>query len=124
VVLLATEFSQSPSPEHLQAELQTLVPTASPWRSIRMHELEGNFGNPWFWHVYSSMCEWHPGLFDPIVGLVADDVIANVLVVKSDCQWVLHPYDGGTDVIVDSSAARDRLKASHTEWLSARPDGL
>ncbi len=89
-----------------------------------MHELNGDFADPSFWHVFASSCEWQPGLFDPILRLVADDVLANVIFVNPDCRWLLHPYDGGIDVIAESSSARDRIKARHADWLSLRADGL
>jgi hypothetical protein len=46
------------------------------------------------------------------------------MIVANDCRWLLHPYDGGMDVILESKDARDLLKARHPEWLSARQDGL
>jgi hypothetical protein len=74
--------------------------------------------------VFASEWEWEPGLFDPVVRLVADDVVRNVMVVPPDCRWLLHPYDGGMDVILDSSEARGRLRAAYRDWLSPRADGL
>jgi hypothetical protein len=124
VVLLATEYSESPNPAQLQTELQILVPHALPWRSVAMHESDDDFASPSFWHVFTSVWEWHPGAFDPIVRLVIDDCVANLMILNADCRWLLHPYDGGMDVIAESSAARDRLKSSHPGWLSANPSGL
>jgi hypothetical protein len=123
VILLATAYSQSPVPDHLQPELRTLMPTAMPWRSVPMHELEGA-EKPNFWHFYARECEWHPGLFDPIIRLVADDVVRNIIIADRDCRWLLHPYDGGMDVLAELSSARDRVKSLHADWLSARADGL
>ena len=37
---------------------------------------------------------------------------------------VIAPYDGGVDVIVDSTEKRDRLKAKYVDWLSDREDGM
>jgi hypothetical protein len=108
----------------LQPELVVLVPDAVLWRTIPMHELEGEVDPPNFWHVSASVHEWQPSLFDPIVRLVADDVLADVMIVDPDCRWVLHPYDGGMDVIMGSSADRDRLKSANSEWLSSHPAGL
>jgi hypothetical protein len=124
VVLLTTSYSNSREWAGLEPELILLVPDAVLWRTIPMHELEGEIDQSNFWHVSASIQEWHPGLFDPIVRLVADDVLADVMIVDPDCRWVLHPYDGGMDVIMESSAARDRLKSANPEWLSAHPAGL
>jgi hypothetical protein len=46
------------------------------------------------------------------------------MVVAHDCRWLLHPYDGGMDVIAESPAARNRLRSRHKAWLSHRADGL
>ncbi|OWK34416.1 DUF3885 domain-containing protein [Fimbriiglobus ruber] len=124
LVLLTTEFSESPTPLLTRPELRALDPEAVPWRSIPMHELDGDFDNPNFWHVLASVREWHPGAFDPIVRLVANDVVPNVMIVNPDCRWLLHPYDGGMDVIAETSVERERLKLSHADWLSSEHDGL
>jgi hypothetical protein len=67
---------------------------------------------------------WTAGTFDPLIRLIADDVVANVMIVALDCRWLLHPYDGGMDVILESRAARNELKARCPQWLSGRSDGL
>ena len=54
----------------------------------------------------------------------ADDTIANVMIVHPDCRWVLHPYDGGMDVIAESPSDRDWLRTAYKDWLSAQADGL
>ena len=118
VVLLTTGYSDTPAVVPSQPELRALDPEAQLWRSIPMPDFDG------YWHVFASEWEWRPGLFDPIVRLVADDVARDVIVVAPDCRWVLHPYDGGMDVILESPAARDHLKALHRDWLSSRSDGL
>ena len=123
VVLLTTGYSETPDAVPPYPELRTLDPDAKPWRSVPMHDLEGS-ADPCFWHVFASEWEWQPGLFDPIVRPVADDVVRNVMVVAPDCRWLLHPYDGGMDVILDSPADRGRFRSSHRDWLSSRPDGL
>jgi hypothetical protein len=124
VVLLTTGYSESPEPTRSYPELLRLDPGAEPWRTVAMHRVDGAFSEPSFWHVFASAWDWHPGVFDPLVRLVADSVVANVMIMAPECCWLLHPYDGGMDVIADSPAARDRLKAAYGGWLSPRPDGL
>jgi hypothetical protein len=124
-VLLTTGYSDSPDPVRSYDVYNSLDPTARPWRTLAMHELEGDdLESPNFWHVFSSEWGWKVGQFDAILRLVAVDEIANVMIVASDCSWLLHPYDGGMDVILESTAARDRLKALFTHWLSSHPFGL
>jgi hypothetical protein len=124
VVLLTTGYSESSAPIRSYAELTDLDPGAAPWRTVAMHRADEGFTDPSYWHVFASGHEWQPGTFNRLVRLVADDVVANVMIVAPDCRWLLHPYDGGMDVFAESIAARDRLKVRHSPWLSARPDGL
>lgn len=124
VVLLTNSFSESASPERRERAIEDLDPEAMLWRSVPMHQLDDNFGDPTYWHVYASVREWSPGLFDPIVRLAADALHPNVMIVNPECRWLLSPYDGGMDVIAESSVIRDRLKSRFAEWLSPFPNGL
>jgi hypothetical protein len=124
VVLLTTGYSGLPEPVRSYPQLAVLDPQAVPWRSVAMHLADEGFAEPAYWHLFASRRVWRPGELDPVVRLVADDEVANVLVVAEDCRWVLHPYDGGMDVIAESLVARDQLREAHSAWLSERPDGL
>jgi hypothetical protein len=124
VILLTTSYSETAEVVPRQPELQALDPDAKPWRSVPMHEVEGHFADPTYWHVFASEWTWREGVLDPVVRLVADDVAANVMVVDPGCRWLLHPYDGGMDVVLETPDARDQLKSSYAEWLSPRADGL
>ena len=124
VVLLTAEYAESSEPSRTCADVMALDPGAVPWRIVALHNANDASSHPNYWHVFASERVWHPGGFDRLVRLVADDVIANVLVVAPDCRWVLHPYDGGMDVIVETMAARNRLASCYSGWLSAFPGGL
>jgi hypothetical protein len=124
VVVVTTGYSESHVPVRSYPEVVAIDPGAAPWRTVAMHSVEEGFDEPSYWHLFASVREWRPGEFDPLVRLVADEVVANVLLVAPDCLWVLHPYGGGMDVIAASPEARRRLRASYSAWLSARPDGL
>jgi hypothetical protein len=124
VILLTTGYSDSTEPVRPQPEPLPSDPDAVLWRSVPLHELDGDFAEPNYWHVFASVREWRPGLFDQVVRSVADDVMANVMVVDPNCQWLLHPYDGGMDVIAESSTARNHLKSRHADWLSPYTSGL
>ena len=124
VVLVTTGYSGSSVPMRSYPEVIAYDPGAVSWRTVAMHRVDEGFEEPSYWHLFASVREWWPGEFDPLVRLVAEDAIANVLVVAPDCRWALHPYDGGTDVISESPDARRLLRAKHVAWLSARGDGL
>jgi hypothetical protein len=104
--------------------LMELDPGAAPWRTVALFNANDASSYPNYWHLFAGERVWHPGGFDPIIRLVADAVVANVLIVAPDCRWVLHPYDGGMDIIAEDRAERDRLASRFAGWLSARADGL
>lgn len=124
VALLTTGYSATAEPVRYYSELKTLDPDAVPWKTLAMHATEDNVSEPTYWHVFVSEWSWKPGVFNRLIRLVADDVLANVMIVALDCRWLLHPYDGGMDVILESGTARDSFKRHYPEWLSARADGL
>ncbi len=125
VVLLTACYSKDPAPIRSGAELAKLDPNASPWRTIAWHGLDSDpEAEPYYWHVFASAWEWRRGVFDELIRLVAVDVVADVLIVSQDCRWLIHPYDGGMDAIVETVDARDRLATRHSPWRSPRPDGL
>lgn len=122
VVLLTTAYSEAAGSAPRHPNLLSLDSTAELWRvaTDRNEEVEDRLS----WHVSASLWEWQPSLFDPLVRWIADDTIADVMMVHPECRWMLHPYDGGMDVILDSPAARGRLRSLHREWLSARANGM
>ena len=123
VVLLTTGYSEMAGSALRYPELEALDPSAVPWRVVPGHRSDGG-EDGYYWHVSASERTWRLGTFDPLVRLIADGTIANVMMVHPGCRWMLHPYDGGMDVILESTAARGRLKSLHREWLSARADGM
>lgn len=118
VALLTTDWSATAEPTRSQRELSELDPLARPWRTVAMHQQPDNFPDPVFWHVFASTRRWFPGALDPLVRLTADDVLCNLMIVALDGRWLMHPYDGGMDVLVESRAARDRLAERYSEWLA------
>lgn len=125
VVLVTTGYSELAVPSRTYPEVVAFDPGATPWCTLAMHLIEKAwFDEPCYWHLFTSVREWRSGEFDPLLRLVAADKVANVLIVDPDCRWVFHPYDGGMDVVAESSEARGSLRAKYSAWLSARADGL
>jgi hypothetical protein len=118
IALLTTGWSETEEPIRSQPELWKLDPHTLPWRTIAMHKQPDNLPEPTFWHVFLSYFRWSPGVFDPLVRLVADDVVGNLMIVALDCRWLLHPYDGGMDVVMESHAAKETLKEQNLDWLA------
>lgn len=66
---------------------------------------------------------WKSGNRDEILKAIADDEI-RAMFVSFSRECIVAPYDGGVDVLVDSTELRDRLKSNYKDWLSDRADGM
>ncbi|WP_418501322.1 DUF3885 domain-containing protein [Flagellimonas sp.] len=76
-----------------------------------------------YFDIYVKTEKWKNGNRDEILKAIADDEI-RAMFVSTSKKCVIAPYDGGVDVIVDSTEKRDRLKAKYKDWLSDREDGM
>jgi len=95
VVLLTTEYSGYPGTVEVSPaapELRMIDRDAKPWRGVPMHVLDGDFPEPSYWHVLASEWSWRPGVLDPILRLVADDDVRDVMILHPGCRWLFHPY--------------------------------
>ena len=94
------------------------------WRTVPVHELENDFENPNYWHFFANPKPWQPRTLDPLLRPIADNSIANCLLVSHESHWIYHPYDGGADIIVQCQSHRDQLQQKFSGWLSSHPDGV
>lgn len=122
--LITTAYSDQTDTAVRYAELLALDAVAEPWRVVAMHDPRDPTDEPSFYHFSVSEWVWSSGLFDSLLRFVADDVIANVMMVSQDSGCVYYPYDGGADVVMPSTACRDALRDTHREWLSDLSSGL
>ena len=76
-----------------------------------------------YFDIYVKSENWKKGKRDAILKAIADDEL-RAMFVSWTKKCVIAPYDGGVDVIVDSSEKRDRLKNKYRNWLSDREDGM
>ena len=65
--------------------------------------------------VYASAVDSAEDLV-PLLRMVADDQASEVIVAPTDLSWLVHPYDGGIDVIGP--------ELDFADWRSPRADGL
>ncbi len=76
-----------------------------------------------YFDIFVKIEFWKRESRNEILKAIADDEIRAMFVsVSKKC--VIAPYDGGVDVIVDSTEKRDRLKAKYRDWLSDREDAI
>lgn len=123
LLLISSEWNDSTVLNRSRSHLLKLDPNAICWKSLAMSTLHGDEDNSTYQHLYVSEWTWRKGVFDPVLRLVANDVVANVMIVNISGKWLYHPYDGGADVVLASSEERDILKRKYEAWLSKHPMG-
>lgn len=121
LLLISTEFDGTGIPTRADSPLVDLDSAA---RCIWTFKADPNDDENYYRHLFMSEWQWKPGIFDPILRLVADWKIVDIMIVCADRNWICHPYDGGADFILPNQAQRDHLKSSFSDWLSSNPRGL
>ncbi|HTP08261.1 MAG TPA: hypothetical protein VMP08_08430 [Anaerolineae bacterium] len=116
-----SETAQPVMPEHIDPSI--FPSTLS--MSLAMHQIEvDDAGDSRYWHLWVCVLEWRSGRLDDLFRLIADDRVANVLIVDPEQHQLYHPYDGGADVIIASQTAREHLRLKYSQWLATHPAGL
>ncbi|GAA0248332.1 hypothetical protein GCM10009539_37030 [Cryptosporangium japonicum] len=123
VLVVAAGYSATASPHaSLRPEgVDHLLLEAVHWSSVL---IDAEPGSESWMHLYVSEILDAPHALSPLLRLVADHEIANVLIADPSLNWLYHPYDGGMDVLLPSTAKRDALRGQHRSWLSSHPSGL
>lgn len=122
VLVVTTDWSTDPAPRPTRHA--HLHPGARHWTSVRTDEGETDPDFITHTHLYVSRAPWRPGAVDDLLRAVADDVTAGVMITSPSFDRVHHPYDGGADVLLPTSADRDALERRHPDWLSDHPLGF
>lgn len=118
LLVLTVAWSDSAVPTARDEAVARAVPDAELWTSV-LRERDGD--DEYWTHVYVTSRQWRNGVLDPLLRLVADDETADVVVTDERLRWLVHPYDGGVDVVAGSTEERDRLRHEHSDWLPAHP---
>ena len=119
LVLLTTNWTAVRQPTTVPSGLRELNLTGDHWRSFAKDGEESNW-----WHLFRTSIIWQPGTLDPVFRLVAENEISNVMLLDATANWLIHPYDGGLDLILGSRDERDRISREFSTWRSTRSDGL
>ena len=115
------EYSESKLPGKPEAEAAKLFKDTQYWISAPQHE-EGD-EDEFYWHLHADISSISNPSLEELFRLVADEVIGNVLLIDINNNVVMHPYDGGIDVIMANSMLRDDMKSKYKKWLSTHPEG-
>ena len=128
LTLITAFYSENATPVkdigRATVKLFELDSNAKHWQTLAMHEIDSELGTECYLHLFASEWRWSSAVFDPVLKLVADDVLRNVFILSLDDSWLYHPYDGGADVICSSTSERNLLRKEFSSWLPDTPSGL
>ena len=65
-----------------------------------------------------------PAMAEFLLDWVAAERTAEAIIAPPSFEWLVHPYDGGLDVIARDRNERQRLAEQFATWRSGREDGL
>ncbi|MGI5220405.1 DUF3885 domain-containing protein [Nocardia sp. CA-290969] len=124
IYLITCDWSNRPEPgerpeDHTQWHLG-----ARYWTSIRNDPTETDPEFISYTHLFVSRIPWQHGAVDELLRAVADDATAGVMITDLSFERIHHPYDGGADVLLPTTAERDTLMHRHAGWLSQHPEGF
>lgn len=114
LVAITCSWSSTSLPTPRDQAVAATTPDAVFWRSDDLATQPG-FGS--WQHHYASRIDMADPARDQLLLCVADDMTDAVILTNATCAWVLHPYDGGMVVFAGSTEDRDRLSATHADWL-------
>ncbi|TWT61571.1 DUF3885 domain-containing protein [Rubinisphaera italica] len=121
LLLASTEFGETTTPTRADSPLVALDPSA---RCDWTFKADPADSENYYRYLFISEWKWKPGIFDPILRLVADWKIVDTMIVCPTANWICHPYNGGADFILPNRQSRDQLKARFADWLSSHPRGF
>ena len=63
-----------------------------------------------YWDIYFDELIWKENSLNDLLCLVADEEISNVIFFSARKNLIYHPYDGGADIILETTELRDFYK--------------
>lgn len=125
VVWVTTIPSENEMPPEDGPSFVNVDPQGAFCQSLGMHEFELEFDTPSYWHIYMSAREFAPGRFDALLKTAAEDPaesgLVNVLFLGPSTRRLMHVYDGGADVVLESAQKRGQLCARYADWTADTP---
>ncbi|MEH0153923.1 hypothetical protein V6R21_07225 [Limibacter armeniacum] len=92
--------------------------------TIDLHkERPEEYDDKMYFNIFVRIEKWKKDGRNNLLKAIADDEIRAMFISPSE-KCIIAPYDGGVDMIVDSTEIRDRLKVKYKDWLSDREDGM
>ena len=86
LILITAFYSENSAPVkdigRSSLELFNLDSSAKHWQTVALHEIDSDYEPECYLHFFASEWNWSPKVFDPILKLVADDVLRNVSILS------------------------------------------
>ncbi len=124
VYLITCDWSNRAEPGARPDEHAQWHPGARYWTSVCNDPTETDAEFIAYTHLFVSQIPWQCGAADDLLRAVADDTTAGVMIADLSLGRIHHPYDGGTDVLLPTTAERDTLMHQYARWLSPHPEGF
>ena len=119
LILVSCTYSEDNKPTK-DSKLEAIGFQENIWRSLSNEEESYKY----YRHLFFDERLWKVGSLNPLLRLVANDEVNEIMIISAEKNFVYHPYDGGADVILKDGQTRDNCKKKYEEWLPDRPDGL
>lgn len=88
------------------------------WKSIDTDEVETIPQNKMYAHKFVAKVSMGIENIHKLLTLVTEDDVAGIIIAPSNLEWLMHPYDGGADIIVSQTQEKQRLEQNFKNWLS------
>ncbi|MCU4157452.1 hypothetical protein J1N10_15855 [Carboxylicivirga sp. A043] len=76
-----------------------------------------------YFDIFIRVEKWQSDNKNEMLRAIADDEFHAMFICPAK-HCIVAPYDGGIDIIMDSTVSRDKLKLRYKDWISEREDGL
>lgn len=120
--LVVTTVGWGPStPAPRPPDLAALLPGAY-WREVPADSADDLASSVYATSVAAAHSD--PTMAEFLMVWVADELTAEAVIAPPSLEWLMHPYDGGMDVIARDESQRNALAQTFADWRSPRPDGL
>jgi len=90
---------------------------------VQTIDLSDDYEDKMHLDIFIKKDVWKSDAKNEILKAIADDEIRVMFICHSK-KCIVAPYDGGVDIIVDTTEHRDNLKEKYKDWLSEREDGM
>jgi hypothetical protein len=118
LLVVLPEYSESSAPSMPAPKLSEILSNSMYWRTIDQNEECGVY-----WHLHVAEVDPMSDKLNDMFRLVADDEVRNIMFISLESISVFHPYDGGSDIVLQSVSSRDKLKENYSSWLSQHTEG-